>query len=183
MERENATEQITKCIQEETTFKSARNTVDIKTPKGIFQVSEKKSLWIPDDAKRSYHEQRLSQSKWAFRLSFWGSILGFAVIVWCIWKSISINQVEWAGVISGTVIEAVSALFFYLSNKANEKITEFFKELTIDANVKDSMKLASEIKDNTIRDKLLVKLSLHLSGIDEERICKDTQEVCNKGDS
>lgn len=36
-----------------------------------------KDDWIPDKAKKGYHEQRLSQSKWAFRLSFWGSIVGF----------------------------------------------------------------------------------------------------------
>lgn len=136
-------------------------------------------IWIPDKAKKSYHEQRLGQSKWAFRLSLWGCILGFIVIIKYIHTGVSVGQMEWAGIISGTVIESVSALFFYLSNKANEKITEFFVELTKDANVKEALSLAQKIKDDAIRDELMVKLSLHLSGIDEERICKYTKDICD----
>lgn len=139
-----------------------------------------KDDWIPDKAKKGYHEQRLSQSKWAFRLSFWGSIVGFLVIVQGIRNSTGLNNVEWAGIISGTVIEAVSALFYGLSNKANEKITEFFVELTKDSNIKSAISLCDKVKDNDVRDSLLVKLSLHLSGISEEKICKDFNEVCNK---
>lgn len=33
---------------------------------------EIKDTWIPEKAKKNYHEQRLNQSKWAFRLSFLG---------------------------------------------------------------------------------------------------------------
>ena len=139
-----------------------------------------KDDWIPDKAKKGYHEQRLSQSKWAFRLSFWGSIFGFLVILQGIRNSTGLNYVEWAGIISGSVIEAVSALFYGLSNKANEKITEFFVELTKDSNIKSAISLCDKVKDNDVRDSLLVKLSLHLSGISEEKICKDFTEVCNK---
>ena len=53
-----------------------------------------KDDWIPDKAKKGYHEQRLSQSKWAFRLSFWGSIIGFLVIVQGIRNSTGLNNVE-----------------------------------------------------------------------------------------
>lgn len=135
--------------------------------------------WIPDNAKKGYHEQRLSQSKWAFRLSFWGSIAGFFIIVMAIRHSTGLNNAEWPGIISGVVIEAVSALFYGLSNRANEKITEFFTELTKDSNVKSAMKLCQQVKDDDVRDSLIVKLSLHLSGISEEKICKDFKEVCD----
>lgn len=137
--------------------------------------------WIPDEAKKKYHEQRLNQSKWAFRLSFWGSIAGFIVLSLSIWWSISTGKVEWAGIVPGTVIEAVSVLFFTLSNKANDKITEFFKELTKDSNVKKSIELIESVKNNDVKDMLIVKLSLYLSGIDEERICKNTNEICKQG--
>lgn len=86
---------------------------------------------------------------------------------------------EWPGIVSGVVIEAVSALFYGLSNRANEKITEFFSELTKDSNVKAAMKLCEQVKNDDVRDCLLVKLSLHLSGISEEKICKDFKEICN----
>lgn len=144
-----------------------------------------KDDWIPDKAKKGYHEQRLSQSKWAFRLSFWGSISGFVIIAMGIRHSTGINNVEWPGIISGIVIEAVSALFYGLSNQANQKITEFFTELTKDSNIKSAIELCEGIKNDDVRDSLIVKLSLHLSGISEDKICKDFKDVCdaNKKDT
>lgn len=141
---------------------------------------EIKDTWIPEKAKKNYHEQRLNQSKWAFRLSFWASIVGFFVIIISLNTSLETGNVQWSGIVSGTVIEAVSALFYTLSNKANEKISEFFKELTKDSNVKDSLKLIDKVKNDNVRDELLVKISLHLSGVDEEKICKKTKEICNE---
>lgn len=141
---------------------------------------EIKNTWIPDRAKKNYHEQRLSQSKWAFRLSFWASIVGFCVIIKSLSISLKVENIQWPGIVSGTVIEAVAALFYTLSNKANEKISEFFKELTKDSNVKDALKLIDKISDDGVRDELLVKISLHLSGIDEEKICKKTREICDE---
>lgn len=165
---------------------NTKNTVTVRTTEGILenQHNSKVSLssgetWIPDKAKRSYHEQRLGQSKWAFRLSFWGCVLGFCVIIKYIHIGVSEGQAEWAGIISGVVIESVSALFFHLTNKSNEKITEFFVELTKDANVKEAIKLANGIEDTKVKDELKVKLALHLSGIDEDKICKNTNEICN----
>lgn len=136
--------------------------------------------WVPDEAKKKYHNQRLGQSKWAFRLSFWGSIVGFLVLIWSIYRGIEVGRPEWVGMISGGILEGVSVLFYTLSNKANEKISEFFKELTKDSNVKDALKLADDIEDLEIKDQLKVKLALHLVGIDEERICKNTNEICKK---
>lgn len=158
------------------------NEINKRFSKNNFKIEDN---WIPDKAKRGYHEQRLNQSKWAFRLSFCGSILGFAVIVFGIIISARTSNTEWPGIIAGIVIEAVSALFYGLSNRANEKITEFFKELTKDSNVKDATNLCDKVKDDDVRDCLIVKLSLHLSGISEEKICKDFKEACdvNKKDA
>lgn len=158
------------------------NEINKQPSKAEFKLEDK---WIPDKAKKGYHEQRLSQSKWAFRLSFWGSISGFVIIAMGIRHSTGINNVEWPGIISGVVIEAVSALFYGLSNQANQKITEFFTELTKDSNVKSAIELCERIKNDDVRDSLIVKLSLHLSGISEEKICKDFKDVCdiNKKDT
>ena len=155
---------------------TVNNDLDINE-KSIISIAS--DTWIPDKAKQNYHNQRLNQSKWAFRLSCWGSIAGVVVIIWCIKEGIDTKNVEWLGLISGSIVEAVSALFYYLSNKANDKISEFFKELTIDSNVKEALSLTQKIKDDAIRDELMVKLSLHLSGIDEERICKYTKNICD----
>lgn len=139
------------------------------------------NVWVPDKAKQGYHEQRLSQSKWAFRISIWGSIFGFVIFAWAVKKGIDLGgDISWIGIVSGAIVEIVSALFYVISSKANEKISEFFKELTIDSNVKDAIKLVDRIEDKKIKDELLTKLSLHLSGIDEDKICKNTQEICKK---
>nr|DAJ57982.1 MAG TPA: hypothetical protein [Caudoviricetes sp.] len=133
-----------------------------------------------DTTKKTYHDQRLSQSKWAFRLSFFGGIVGFLVIIFGVWESGASKQIEIASILAGIITEAVSALFYGLSNSANEKISEFFQKLTEDENVQRSIELAEKIQDDKIRDELIVKLSLHLSGIPDDKICKNVRETCDK---
>jgi hypothetical protein len=38
--------------------------------------------------------------------------------------------------------------------------------------------MTKEISNSDVRDQLLVKLSLHLAGINEDKICKQTIEIC-----
>ena len=136
--------------------------------------------WVPDDAKKKYHNQRLGQSKWAFRLSIWGSIAGFVILIWSIRRGIEVNNPEWVGLASGAILEADSVLFYTLSNKANEKISEFFQELTKDSNIKSALNLSDDIENIETKDQLKVKLALHLVGINEDKICKNTNEICKK---
>lgn len=155
-----------------------------RNEKNIFKETISKfdvanDIWIPDKAKQNYHQQRLGQSKWAFRLSLWGGLLGFIIIILSLIFGLQEGNVQNIGLIAGAIVEAVSALFYTLSNRANEKITEFFQELTIDSNIERALALVEKVKSDSIRDELLVKLSLHLSGINEERICKKTNEICN----
>lgn len=153
-----------------------------RQPAGKFQITER-NVFPPKPIKKikeDYHEQRLSQSKWAFRLSIFASILGFIVILMSICYGICTESSQWPGIVSGIVIETVSVLFYNMSNQTNEKISEFFQELTKDSNVQDSLKLVSEIENSDIADELRVKLSLHLSGIDETKICKNTKDICEK---
>lgn len=135
---------------------------------------------IEDRIKKTYHDQRIGQSKWAFRLSIWGGMLGFFIIVCSLWRGGQNGNYQWIGVTSGGIIEAVSALFYTLSTRANEKISEFFSELTKDANVHAALDLADKIEDSKIRDELRVKLALYLAGIEEDKICKNTNEICSK---
>lgn len=142
------------------------------------QITVADDTWMPDKAKNNYHAQRLKQSKWAFWLSFWGAIAGFAVLIITTFICIYSNNPSVVGYISGVIIEATSALFFTLSNKANEKISEFFDKLTLDSNTTHAMHMTKEISNTDVRDQLLVKLSLHLAGINEDKICKQTIEIC-----
>lgn len=160
--------------------------------KNSFQTEQEKINFATDNDKRgslstseiktNYHVQRLVQSQWAFWLSFGGSIVGFLVMLWSIWYGVKNGDTQWPGIVSGTVIEGVSALFYTISNKANEKISEFFTELTKDVNVDKAIDLANSIEDEEIQGQLNAKLALHLAGIDDEKICKNIKEVCNKKD-
>ena len=124
--------------------------------------------WSPNNLKKAYHQQRLDQSKWAFRLSFCGSIVGFVVIIATVVFGLATDSSEWPGIVSGIIIEAVSALFYELSNRANKKITEFFAELTKEANVNTAVKMCDQVKDDAVRDKLITDLSLKLSDIEDK---------------
>lgn len=151
----------------------------IKELKPKFSIA-KEGYLLTDRLKRDYHNQRLNQSKWAFRLSFCGAIIGFIVIIYGLKKSVDTNNTEWITIISGSMVEIIAVLFFYLNNRVNDKISEFFKELIVDSNKKDAQSLIHEIKNSDIRDELIVKLALHLSGINDERICKNVKEICRK---
>lgn len=98
-----------------------------KEKKSNFDVSD--DIWIPDKAKQNYHQQRLGQSKWAFRLSFWGGLLGFLIIILSLILGLQAGNVQSVGLISGTIVEAVSALFYTLSNRANEKNYRIFSRI------------------------------------------------------
>lgn len=127
--------------------KNKNLTYEISTV-GKFVLSDKGS--IPNETeqmKKEYHKQRLWQSKMAFGLSFGGSIAGFIVIIISVVYGMYTNNNQWPGIVSGIVVEAVSALFYTLSNKANEKISEFFKGLTEDSKIKNALEWHEKLKE------------------------------------
>jgi hypothetical protein len=119
---------------------------------------------------KQYHAQGLGQS----RISFWFSLIfaacGFAVIVLSILnvdnsKSILTQPNSIISLISGTIIDAVSALFFVQSNKSRELMSTFFEKLRADRKIEESLKLADSITDENLRSKLKMILSLHFAEI------------------
>lgn len=119
---------------------------------------------------KQYHAQGLGQS----RISFWFSLIfaacGFAVIVVSILtvdkdKSLLTQPNAIISLISGTIIDAVSALFFVQSNKSRELMSTFFEKLRTDRKIEESLKLADSITDENLRSKLKLILSLHFAEI------------------
>ncbi len=135
-----------------------------------------RDTWKPSETKMKYHEQRLKQSGIAFWLSFCGSIAGFAVIVVSLVVGYMTKNLGWIGIVGGAVTECVSVLFYFLSIESNKKISEFFQELTKESNVNHSLSLANDVKDEKVKDDLLVKLSLHLSGLSDDAVSDLTSE-------
>ncbi|MBB4799962.1 hypothetical protein HNP37_000001 [Flavobacterium nitrogenifigens] len=119
---------------------------------------------------KQYHAQGLGQS----RISFWFSLIfatcGFAVIAISILnvdnnKSFLTQPSSIISLISGTIIDAVSALFFVQSNKSRELMSTFFEKLRADRKIEESLKLADSITDENLRSKLKMILSLHFAEI------------------
>lgn len=119
---------------------------------------------------KKYHSQGLFQS----RISFWFSLifatLGFAIIAFAI-LSTDNSKAFWSqsnsiiSLISGTIIDSVSALFFVQSNKSRELMANFFDKLRTDRKIEESLKLCDEIPDEYLRSKLKLILSLHFAEI------------------
>lgn len=134
-------------------------------------------------AKQTYHIQGLDQSRWGFWLSVAGSIIGFIVIIVSIvLLFMNIQTGSIVTMISGIIIEAISGLFFWISDKATERVIDSFDKLRLDSNIVNSLELAKTIENTKVKDALKVKLSLYLVGINEENICKYSGECCTSKD-
>jgi hypothetical protein len=128
-----------------------------------------------------YHAQGLSQS----RISFWFSLvfasLGFAIIALSIGIFLQGNPnasggwLETAGkpvftLIAGTIIDAVSALFFVQSNKARQLMTEFFDKLRIDRKLDEALQLMKDIDDPAIASRIRGVVALTFSDVPLDKL-------------
>jgi hypothetical protein len=117
-----------------------------------------------------YHSQGLAQSKISFWFSLVFAAIGFAIIVLGI-LTIQNNTSIWnqgrafLTLISGTIIDAVSALFFVQSNRARQLMTEFFDKLRTDRKFEESLKLANQIPDDLLKSKIKILLSINFADI------------------
>lgn len=117
-----------------------------------------------------YHAQGLAQSKISFWFSLVFASIGFIVIIVTLLtmdRSIAVTEQgkTFVGLIAGTIIEAVSALFFVQSNKARLLMVEFFDRLRTDRKFDESLKIAETISDQEVQSRLKVLLSLDFAGV------------------
>jgi hypothetical protein len=113
----------------------------------------------------NYYKQTLFQSQTSFWFSLIFASIGFLLIILAsilhVTNSLDKTVIT---IVSGVVIEAISALFFVQSNNAKKAVTNFFEKLRKDKQIQDAIKISESIEDKTIKDKLKVKLSLSLIG-------------------
>jgi hypothetical protein len=125
---------------------------------------------------REYHTQGLSQS----RISFWFSLIfasfGFAIIALAVGIFLQRDTNPGAGwldnagkpifsLVAGTVIDAVSALFFVQSNKARQLMTDFFDKLRVDRKLDEALGLMSQIPDQVIQSRVKAIVALTFSEV------------------
>jgi hypothetical protein len=128
---------------------------------------------------RRYHAQGLAQSQVSFWFSIVFAALGFSIIAFGAvtafnalvvggnMESLTTGAVRASiPIISGTVIDAVAALFFVQSNRARHLMSAFFDKLRTDNNLSIGLRLAEGIPDKTLASSLQAYLAMHFSGID-----------------
>jgi hypothetical protein len=130
-------------------------------------------------AKQSYHIQGLNQAEWGFWMSIVGAISGFIIIVVSLFIPKTMENSASLTLTAGSIIEIVSLLFFTISNKASERVSNSFDKLRLDSNIVNSIELAKSIENSDVKDEVKVKLSLYLAGVKEEHICNHIKTTCN----
>ena len=116
-----------------------------------------------------YYSLTLGQA----RISFWFSLIfaaiGFLVIVGgaALYTESGIMAAS-VKIISGIVIDAVSALFFVQSRRAQESMSAFFEKLRSDRQFVEARKICEELSEVAIKDHLKTILVLHYSGLESK---------------
>jgi hypothetical protein len=119
-------------------------------------------------ALANYYNQALSRANISFWFSLIFASIGFGVIIFAF---ASHEASDLYGtivkVVSGTVIDAVSALFFVQSTNAQKSMSEFFEKLRLDRLNAEARDMIAEIENVERRDQLRAQLILKYSGIDK----------------
>jgi hypothetical protein len=131
----------------------------------VRQAADQRSERILSD---EYHTEGLAQSKLAFIFSLVFASLGFLIIVASVVVVLVDDSVE-PGIVtlvSGTVVEAVSALFFVQANRSRRLMVEFFDKLRVDRSLEESLKLSGDIPNELIKSRLRTLLAVRLAQAD-----------------
>jgi hypothetical protein len=129
-----------------------------------------------------YYAQILVQSKIVFWFSLGFASLGFTVIVaaafmyWYSDGNVSATVIQGT---SGIIVNAVAALFFVQSKRAQASMAQFFDKLRMDRHQVESRALCDSIHDPKARDALKIQLSLYYAGIDKyETLAQHIIDAC-----
>ena len=119
-----------------------------------------------------YYQQGLQQSSISFNFSIWAAVSGFSIIILSVLKPIfselsdqsNIQTVIQIG--AGTIINAVSSIFFVLSNRNKKAMIEFSEKLRIDRKLNEALDLLESIEDDySIKTKIKALVIIEFSGL------------------
>ncbi len=129
-------------------------------------ISDKRPFEVK--ALSNYYNQALSRATVSFWFSLIFASIGFGVIIFSFITHDSGNYADTAlKIVSGTVIDAVSALFFIQSTNAQKSMGDFFEKLRLDRLNVEARELISEIENEERRDQLRAQLVIKYAGIDK----------------
>lgn len=114
----------------------------------------------------NYYSVTLGQAKISFWFSLIFASIGFVVILGAalLYKEGDVMGAS-IKITSGLVIDAVAALFFVQSRRAQEAMGSFFEKLRTDRQFIEARKICDEISNDTTKDSIKTILVLHYSGL------------------
>ncbi|WP_052201758.1 hypothetical protein [Ensifer sp. ZNC0028] len=116
----------------------------------------------------NHYNQALSRANISFWFSLIFAAIGFGVIIFAF---LTHNTNDIAGtaikIVSGTIIDAVSALFFVQTQNAQKSMSEFFEKLRLDRLNAEAREMISEIELAERRDQVRTQLIIKYSGIEK----------------
>lgn len=152
---------------------SSSTTSDVADDKPSIEQTPKHDHWA---LMSEYHSRSLAQSQLSFTFAIGAAVVGFILIAVAV-ITVAIGGFDSAGsagiqLVAGVVVEAVSALFFSMSNRSRALLADFFDKLRADRQFDEALRLADEIPtEDPVRSRLHAALALEYSGtkIDADR--------------
>lgn len=164
---------------------------------GDLNISEKFQDATPEEKQylllEEYHNQTLTQSNISLWFSLISASFGFIIIALAIFSiegeaGIQNQMAAFVQLVSGTIINAVSTLFFVQTNKSRRLMSAFFDKLRSDRKINESLILVEQIPDNFIQSRTKAMIALSFVGIQlDEKILEfalgDSLKNSNSSDS
>ena len=128
----------------------------------------------------NYYAQVLAQSKVSFWFSLVFASIGFLIIVLAAFMHADTQGGSTiARFIAGGVVDAVAALFFLQSKRAQESMADFFDKLRRDRNHVEARKLCESLETASAKDALRLRLSLHYAEVEApDSIAESIMTTC-----
>lgn len=147
-----------------------------------------RSVTAPDTEKvpfeteqlANYYAQVLGQSKTSFWFSLVFASIGFLIIVLAAFMHADAESGSTvARFVAGGVVDAVAALFFVQSKRAQESMADFFDKLRRDRNHVKARKLCESLETKEAKDALRVRLALHYAEVETpDSIAESIMTTC-----
>ncbi len=128
----------------------------------------------------NYYAQVLAQSKTSFWFSLVFASIGFLIIVLAAFMHADAEAGSTiARFVAGGVVDAVAALFFVQSKRAQESMADFFDKLRRDRNHVEARTLCESLETKEAKDALRVRLALHYAEVDApDTIAESIMTTC-----
>jgi hypothetical protein len=141
-------------------------------------IKEFKGEDIEDQLLIKYYQQSLEQSNVSFWFSLGMGTLGFLIIVSSIFNPLNQERdLTKIHILSGIIIEAVSALIFVQSNKTTETMVNFAEKIRLDRWMRKGFILTDTIENEDLKSKVKAIITMNLLGI---KISDSDKEVITK---